>query len=305
MIILSIFMGTHASVAIVENNEIRIQMDLSQCRPGATLQDLVDSCLGETGLDLIKIDLICTGCWRETPHDAGFLTGFMPRLNDQEVVPFSLRVHKRRLPVLAIAPHLGHAAHAFFTSEFSESGILTYCGDQTGHHLFLARGMGNRIIFMSQHDVPDIIQAWRFFAQDVFNLNTETPFASIAALAEKASSPKKHGSKLKNLIRRGKLGDFKHPDDLSKENPSRHQVALELVNASKDLLCSAFEQILAGYSFSEMCFSGNVMGLEPVITAALQRSGFNKPHLTPALEGREITLGMALYGYHHFGGHPR
>ena len=141
-------------------------------------QNAIELCLQNEGITLQHIDKV-TFFWDPDKEFSGNLTHFLryfpASLNllfshsGGDELSFIARVRAMKnlgkdmqsrfglaqpVPVEYIEHHLGHAASAFFVSEFEESAILTMDGRGESVTTLLARGRGNKIEKLKEIKVP-------------------------------------------------------------------------------------------------------------------------------------------------------
>jgi len=229
--------------------------------------------------------------------------------------------HRCKATIHFVPHHLAHAASAFYSSGYAESGVLTIDGFGEKSSSIFAMGAADGVTQIEETVLPGslgvlymMLTAYLGFKPldgeyKVMGLasygNPKTFEKQFEALLE----PTADGSCCTTVLLRDDFGDYIE-DLLGPARPFGTEVTrreMDIAAALQDQLETAMFQRLSylkqKYGIERICLSGGV-ALNVVMTGKVARSGlFKHVYVFPASGDDGTSVGAAQYVHHHVLGH--
>ncbi len=329
-VVLSLFSGHDAAVAIVVDGDVRLNLELERFtrvkHDYGYREDFLRHCLERAGLGLDDVGVVCLnqGLADAAKSRPGTVNNPcpVPMTGGRQCVPFLARLQDHPIPALAVNHHVAHAASAFYTSPFARAAILTLDGggDQYAGTIGLGVGVGSRM-GMLLNDLPysNLAHWWQKTCRHNWRIppmhEHDSGFSAgkIMALAAYGRpdpalihhltarmgynwQARAHIAGVERVIDPS-LG-FNNGEDLSDTRSRRSQdAARALQEVTNTEVSRLFHYLHDLIGFDDLCYAGG-LALNCVATEhALGPSPFRDVHVPPCPNDAGIALGMALYAW--------
>jgi carbamoyltransferase len=325
MVILSIYTGHNASVAIMRNSKVLLNIELERFtrikHDYGYRQDFIDECLKRCKLTIDDVDHLIFKPW-----DCGMPSilrkGTIINPCDMEQMIPSEYYHKKKVTFMGkefdaynIDHHLCHAASAFFTSEYERSLIFTFDGGGDNKFGSLSIGYGNNIYCFSALPVPNIAGWWSGITLNNYRMprihewDPGSGAGKIMALAAYGNDNDVIVNILKKDIKNNitsrsytdKYGvAYNNDEDMSDTTSQKSKdLAYALQKETEDLLSDITDTIKRMYpDHVNLCYAGGI-ALNCVANSKVLDKKFNSWHVPPFPNDTGIAIGAALYLYYN------
>jgi carbamoyltransferase len=338
MRILSLFYGHDANCTLLEEGEPVVVLEkerLTRVKHDSGAMD-IDAILETYGWNPETIDTVVISPWIKPTTDGRLVQWRLEGESYQARADFKkkgwrgpvdnrysrhrIELFGRRYDGYAVDHHLAHVAGAFFTSPFGEAGILTADGGGDFRNCALASGKDNRI--------EAIEYDWGYEGPGKMQLNIGRTWASIGEYnfgmkrlegAGKLMGLASYGRPRDGVIDALRRQMLYHPfspflqDDagrfsvvrLDPENRFAKDVCASLQHLTTELYLEAATRIASRRAVDRLVLTGGC-SMNCHANTAVHKSGLFEGTWVPAQpHDGGISLGQALFVWHHVMGRPR
>jgi carbamoyltransferase len=240
-----------------------------------------------------------------------------------------------------IEHHRSHLASAFFASPFEEAAILSIDGAGDFTTTMIATGKGNKITVLDSLDFP--VSCGTFYTAftqflgfphygDEYKVMGLAPYGKpvykekvmkVLKLDPKAlfdwddryfksarevvvTYGEDHIPQVGALFSDFFISEFGKPREKSEELTQHHKdLAASVQAATEDLLIHTLVQLRERTQLKNLCVAGGVAQNSVANGKFIERTGFEKLYIPSAGHDAGLSMGSALYQYHHVLGMPR
>lgn len=324
MKLLSIYPGHNAAVCILDDGEVRLNIELERYNrirhSGGFDEGFIAFCLESVGLTIDEIDRVCinSGTWGELRAK-----GVPEMASAVSRSGLEFEVLGRRVPATAVNHHVAHLASAYYTSPFDAAAVFSLDGGGDDANTGLAAGRGNLLnVAELQVTVPPIARWWAYLCRNNYRMAEATRW-EIGNGAGKLMALAAYGRHDEAVLRRlradmrvysRKSADpadmanyvFNRAEDLSDATGRRAQdVSWALQHLTEEIVGDAFADMASRTGLPDLCYAGGV-ALNCIATArAMSALPFRRIHVPPCPNDCGLALGMALYTWHQVLRKPR
>ena len=211
-----------------------------------------------------------------------------------------------------IGHHQAHAANAFFSSNISESLIITLDGggiDQTQWTATTVwEGKGNKIYPLNiiPKDKLNIGNIWSRVTEQVFELSTGYPYGHSAGTVMATSCLGDSSKYIEEFTKDPYyFCDTWHTRSEKSEDQARYNVAATIQKWTENCVKHLITETLKQHPSKKLCLSGGV-ALNCVMTTKLYDwFDFEEIYITPTPHDGGLCIGAAQYLWHHELDNPR
>lgn len=317
MIILGIYPGHDAAVAIIRDGEVVLNLELERFtrirHDYGFREDFLRFCLNQAGLFIEDIDYVAiNGLTIDLQLNVNRpprkpITPFpvppTPGIADSKSFTITLLGHK--LPAFAINHHSAHLACAYFTSPFKKATVLSIDGGGDGFNASVARGDGNRLRDQKILDGPNLGVLWSKVSEINFGIQRTDPWIAssgpgkLMALASYGHPNSTITNRLfASWIAANTIGGIYLSDILY---DSRSRAAQDTSRALQDLTSAYVSEIFSRIPLcrdGNLCYGGGVALNCVANSSAFTESPFSSLHVPPCPNDSGLALGMALYVFY-------
>ena len=225
--------------------------------------------------------------------------------------------------------HLAHAAHAFYTSPYSEAAVLVIdgAGDSLGTEfetVSLYSGKGNdvrlvqRVTGKIDHPTNTIIALSNSIGvlyQNASALCGFGPFGEGKLMGLASYGAPKYAEEYMRFCHMGEahveidnLGLYKHIKKMTEEN-RREQSLIDIAASVQEvvnrLVLFYVQRLQKITKQTNLCFAGGVALNATANSFVAEKAGFNRIYIPSAPGDSGVSIGAALYGYYALAGNER
>ncbi len=220
---------------------------------------------------------------------------------------------------IAVDHHLSHIAGAFFTSTFTDAGVLSSDGGGDERYCAMGYGKDNRIEWVeydwgkdrtSDYSMLNVGSAWASIGQYNFGYQRLEAAGKLMGLS---SYTKAHPLLVQHIQRHAlyywsypfPTMLFYQPNILDPKSQFAKELAASLQEYTQLLYLAAAKRIKKLKNVDRLCMTGGC-AMNCLVNTAIHTSGMFKDTYVPAQpHDGGLSLGQALFAWHHVLGNPR